>query len=158
MESNLHSYKLPSQEEMQQLEEAMKGLKDYIIHLKWQQEQAQRESKEETELRPDVYSEIANKNRKTKVRQFQARPLNKQMVVTAQLLDVQNTLKEFRDQLEDTLIVLEFQMYERAKIIHEALREASKTDPSLLEAVREMDELYQQALEEEQEEEENLSD
>lgn len=158
MESNFESYKMPSQEEMEQFREAIINLEEYITMLKWQQQQAVQESRAETELRPDVHNEAANKNRKTRVRQFQARPMNKQMVATAQLLELKATVQQLHQQVEDTMLVLNYRLFERAKVIHEALREASKTNPSLLEAVREMDELYQQALEEEQEEEEKLSD
>lgn len=154
MESNLDHYEFPSEEQVEQMKEAMEQLQAFVLDLKRQYDEAERASKAETELRPDIYGEIANKNRKTKVRQFQARPLNKQAIITAQMLMLREKMKEYHDRIEDTLLVLNHRLFERAKIIHEALREASKTDPSLLEAVREMDELYQQAMEEEAEDDE----
>lgn len=60
-------------------------------------------------------------------------------------------LHEYIQKIEDTLLVLNVSLFERAKLIHQAMREASKTDPSLLDAVRELDALYEDALHEQEE-------
>lgn len=76
----------------------------------------------------------------------------RQRELTKGLMGLQTELTEFFQSVEETKIALEHQRYERAKLIHQALREASKTDPSLEEAVRELDALYEDALREEEEE------
>lgn len=147
----MDSYQLPSAEQIEEIRHALESLEGYVMHLRAQIKAAEAESKSETELRPDVYGEIANKNRKTKVRQFQARPLNKQAVATAEILQLRDTLLELQSRVEDTLLVAQWRAFEKAKVVHQALREASKTNPSLLPAVQELDELYRQAEEEQQE-------
>lgn len=76
----------------------------------------------------------------------------RQRELTKGLTDLKTELTEFFQSVEDAKTALEYQSFERAKLIHQALREASKTDPSLEEAVRELDALYEDALREEEEE------
>lgn len=60
----------------------------------------------------------------------------------------------FGQAVKDTQLVLGAYAFEQAKIVHQALREASKTNPELEEAVREMDALYEDAMREMEEEDE----
>ncbi|GEM_PF-2180946 len=147
----MKEHELLSPERIAELKATLESLEAYIQVMQSNIKSAEEESRANTELRQDVYLEIANKNRTTKIRQFQARPINKQVVATSQLLAVQDTVQELRRRVEDTLLLLNYRMYEKAKLVHEALREASKTDPSLEAVVREMDALYQQDQEEQQE-------
>lgn len=66
-------------------------------------------------------------------------------------IEIKIVLDQFVQKIEDTMLVLNTQLFEKAKLVHQALREASKTDPSLLDAVREMDALYEEALREQEE-------
>lgn len=78
----------------------------------------------------------------------------KQRARVEELSKMEAVLKEFAQRVTDTRIVLTAHLFEKAKIVHQALREASKTDPSLKEAVAEMDALYEEAIREQEEEEE----
>ncbi len=71
-----------------------------------------------------------------------------------EIIEMKIILDKFAQKIEDTMLVLNTRLFEKAKLVHQALREASKTDPSLLEAVREMDALYEEALREQEEEDE----
>lgn len=74
---------------------------------------------------------------------------------SAQIQDLEELEKELRtliQKIKDTKLVLGTRLFEKAKVVHQSLREASKTDPSLAEIVQELDDLYKQALEEQGEE------
>ena len=74
---------------------------------------------------------------------------------SAQIQDMEELEEELRtliQKIKDTKLVLGARLFEKAKVVHPSLREASKTDPSLAEIVQELDALYKQALEEQGEE------
>ncbi|MFN7116688.1 MAG: hypothetical protein ACK4TA_07785 [Saprospiraceae bacterium] len=62
-----------------------------------------------------------------------------------ELEKMETRLKGLTQMMEDTILVLNARLFERAKLVHQAMREASKTDPSLEAAVRELDALYAEA-------------
>ncbi|MBK7873567.1 MAG: hypothetical protein IPJ74_24330 [Saprospiraceae bacterium] len=66
---------------------------------------------------------------------------------------MESQISDLTQKIEDTLLVLNARLFERAKMIHQAMREASKTnpDPSLKEMVQELDALYKDALREQEE-------
>lgn len=82
----------------------------------------------------------------------------KQALEIQEMERVESRLKELVQMMQDTALVLGASLFERAKLIHQAMSEASKTDPSLLDAVREFDALYEQALREQQELNEDNND
>ena len=64
-----------------------------------------------------------------------------------QLNTMKSEIQDFTEKIEDTLLVLNARVFERAKMIHQSLREASKTnpDPALKQIVEELDALYEDA-------------
>ena len=78
----------------------------------------------------------------------------RQAITMQGLKRLKSEMAAFGQAVKDTQLVLGAYAFEQAKIVHQALREASKTNPELEEAVREMDALYEDAMREMEEEDE----
>lgn len=152
MDTPNHDFKMPSEEDIRMMGDYLKKLGEYIISLRQELEEANRESEQNIEIQPDIHTEIP-KNGRPKIRLFQPRPVNKQMIIQQRLLQAKVLLTQYKDILDNLMLITNNKAMEYATIVHESLREASKTDPSLLGIVAEMDELLRQAEEEEREEE-----
>ncbi|MDX1942225.1 MAG: hypothetical protein SFU99_16795 [Saprospiraceae bacterium] len=71
-----------------------------------------------------------------------------QQAAEIQMLDkMESQISNLTQKIEDTILVLNARLFERAKVIHQAFREASKTnpDPALKQIVEELDALYEDA-------------
>jgi cysteinyl-tRNA synthetase len=141
----------PTPADLAEVESVIQLLCTAIEDAKQQLSEAEEESRRNTELRLPLQAELANRHRTTQVRHFQARPQAKQAVLSHQLIQLTEACQKLYTLLHDMLLRANAQALHEAQQIHEALREASKTDPSLLDAVRELDELARQAATEEEE-------
>lgn len=153
MDASNDKFRLPTPEEMEKLQLVTEELKQLLRYLQWQLEQANAESQRNVEIQPDIHTEIANKNR-PKVRMFQPKPLNKQAVIVQRVETLKAAVQDLLQRIEDTLLVTGHKLMQDAIAVHEAFREASKTNPELLSIVEELDELRRQAEEEQAAEEE----
>lgn len=127
---------LPTPEEMARIEAALEDLKYYV-----------------QEMRNEVIEDKTNFMTAGGTTEEHADVYHaKQQARVEELMRMQAVLREFAQRVEDTQLVLAAHLFEKAKIVHQALREASKTDPSLKEAVAELDALYEEALREQEEE------
>jgi len=126
--------KLPTPEEMEAMIEAMEGLKIFV------QESRQQIIENKVNLEGGMTPEVAASKQAQQTEWVQ------------RLVQLQAQMKSFGETLDDVQFAVEAHMFEQAKIVHEALREASKTDPSLKSVVEEMDALYNDAMREQAEE------
>ncbi|MDX1942226.1 MAG: hypothetical protein SFU99_16800 [Saprospiraceae bacterium] len=126
--------KLPTPEEIEEMIEAMEGLKFYL-----------------KETRQQIIEDKVNLDGGM-TPEFAASKQAEQTAWVKELVRMQAELKSLGETLEDVQFAIDTYRFEQAKIVHEALREASKTDPSLKEAVAEMDALYEDAMREQAEE------
>lgn len=126
---------LPTPEEMKEIEAAIETVKFYVKEIRSQV----LEDNTNFLAAGGTTEEYANLYQK------------KQLARVQELTQVQAVIQEFAQRVSDTKLVLQAQMFEKAKIMYEALKEASKTDPSLEEAVKELDALYEDALRQKEE-------
>lgn len=155
MDNTNHPFPLPSREELAEIFEQMGNMKQYIEYLQGELMGINEESVQNIELRSNFYASPDITCYGTKIRQFQSKPLIKQAVIAQQIQQAKALLEPLTEVLNDLLLLSEKLMMQNANYVHEALREASKTNPYLLDIVAELDELRRLAEEEEQEEDES---
>lgn len=133
----LNREELPTPEDMARIKAALEDLKYYV-----------------EEMRGEIIEDKTNFMAAGGTTEEHADAYHaKQQAKVEKLMRMQAVLREFAQRVSDTQLVLAAHLFEQAKIVHQALREASKTDPSLKEAVAELDALYEDAMREQEEEE-----
>lgn len=125
-------------EDMEEIDEALQGLEELVLNKRQQ-------------IMEDKVNFMAAGGGMTQ--EYEA-VYRQQKAAEIQMLDkMESQISDLTQKIEDTLLVLNARLFERAKMIHQAMREASKTnpDPSLKEMVQELDALYKDALREQEE-------
>ncbi|MBK7873565.1 MAG: hypothetical protein IPJ74_24320 [Saprospiraceae bacterium] len=128
--------KLPTPEQMEEITEAMEGLN---LFLKETHQQI-------------IEDKINFLTAGGTTQEFEAAYYARQATTKQVLEKLKSELNSFWEVMEDVEYAVDIYRFERAKIVHEALREASKTDPSLKEIVAKMDAMYEDAMREQEEE------
>ncbi len=130
---------LPTPEDMKRIEAALETLKSYVKGIRSQV------------LEDNANFLTAGGTTEEYANLYQ----EKKLARVKELTQMQAVLQEFGQKVSDTKLVLGARMFEQAKMVHQALKEASKTDPSLEEAVKEFDTLYEEAVREQEEDAES---
>ena len=130
---------LPTPEDMKRIEAALETLKSYVKVIRSQV------------LEDNANFLTAGGTTEEYAHLYQ----EKKLARVEELTQMQAVLQEFGQRVSDTKLVLGARMFERAKMVHQALKEASKTDPSLEEVVKEFDALYEEAVREQEEDAES---
>ncbi len=159
MKTYVNFDQLPSEEELKQLEKDMISVKQRVqkfkISLSLEERRFQRKMGNRRVAYVQVGERLSDQYEQRMPRDFEVRNIAKILEAHIGLRRFFSHLEETHENTEDTLMAYGIDAMKLVKVVHDTLRTANKLDPSLDNALRELDEFYKRAQAEEEEEESN---
>lgn len=159
MKTYVNFDRLPSDEELKQLELDMisinQRLQRFKISLSLEERRFQRKMGNRRVAYVQVGERISDQYEQRMPRDFEVRNITEILRAHVGLRRFFSRMEEGYEMADDTLMAYGIDAMKLVKVVHDTLRTANKLDPSLDNALRELDEFYKRAQAEEEEEESN---
>lgn len=159
MKTYVNFDQLPTEEELKQLEKDMISIKQRVqkfkISLSLEERRFQRKMGNRRVAYVQVGERLSDQYEQRMPRDFEVSYITKLLGAHIGLRRFYSHLEEVQENTDDTLMAYGIDAMKLVKVVHDTLRTANKLDPSLDNALRELDEFYKRAQAEEAEEENN---